>query len=150
MMNVKLAGVDKLIRELKKTSTKVQIAARAALYQEGEGVSRLSAGRYVPIDLGNLKSSRKVDKPKSIGGFLVVKITYGGAAAPYALAVHEHPSPASPPSWRGKSISSILSVRGRKAWSLSGRGPKYLERAIKDLGPRMDERMAAIIRRMAL
>ena len=49
-------------------------------------------------------------------------MTFGGAAAAYAQAVHEHPSSSSPPSWKGK----IIKFRGGRQ-----RGVKYLERPMR-------------------
>jgi len=48
--------------------------------------------KIVPVDLGALKDSGKVEKPKRSTTGVSVEITYGGTSAPYALYVHEDPS----------------------------------------------------------
>ena len=84
---------------------------------------RESRDRFVPVDTGALQRSGMVDRPERHGDEIQVKLSYGGAAQAYALAVHEYPSAHSPRSWRG-------GVR----WSKPGTGPKYLETPLKIYG----------------
>jgi hypothetical protein len=90
------------------------------LYRWAEGVMGMSKAEYVPVDLGNLSSTGHVEPPERSGRKVRVRLVYGGPAAPYALAVHEHPSRHSPPSWRGVAVT----------FNPAGRGPKYLERPL--------------------
>lgn len=116
-----------------------------ALRIEAEDVMTKSKQRYVPVDLNALRSSGHVKPVQRRGKDLSVTMAFGGPSAPYALAVHEHPSRHSPPAWRGKRPEQILSVRQRKPWVLSpggGRGPKYLERPLKRAIPGMGFRIA--------
>jgi hypothetical protein len=62
-----------------------------ALYGTANEVLNQSK-KIVPVDLGALKDSGKVEKPKRSTTGVSVEITYGGTAAPYALYVHEDPS----------------------------------------------------------
>lgn len=104
-----------------------------------------SKSEFVPVDLGTLRASGTVKPVKRSGTNYSVTLYYGGPSAPYALAVHEHPSEHSPPSWRGKGVEDILAVRTRIPWSLDGRGPKYLERPLLQAMDGMAERLGARI-----
>lgn len=59
-----------------------------ALYREGAEIFEESQDE-VPLDTGNLRASGLLELPKIEGKEIVVDISYGGAAADYALAVHE-------------------------------------------------------------
>ena len=59
-----------------------------ALYREG-ALAFAASQREVPVDTGILKNSGILTRPYMDGGYLVVDISYGGAAADYALIVHE-------------------------------------------------------------
>jgi len=63
-------------------------ALSAALYKEAATIFEQSQDQ-VPIDTGNLRASGRLGLPKVDGNELVVEIMYGGAAADYALVVHE-------------------------------------------------------------
>lgn len=114
-------------------------AIRSSLRIEAEMVMTDSKENYVPVDLGTLRSSGFVEPVEYDGGKFSVKLVYGGAAAPYALAVHEHPSEHSPPSWSGN-----------VHFSPPGRGPKYLERpmlvAISGMERRIGDRLKSSMR----
>lgn len=117
-----------------------------AVHLEGEYVMTDSKRNYVPVDLGVLRSSGFVNPPVRSGKEVSVTIGFGGAASAYALAVHEHPSTHSPPSWQGKSVADILSVSNRTPWSVdSGRGPKYLERPLRKAVAGMPQRIAQVL-----
>jgi hypothetical protein len=45
--------------------------------------------RIVPVDTGVLKGSAGISKPTVTPDLVEVELSYGGAAAPYALIVHE-------------------------------------------------------------
>lgn len=62
-----------------------------------------------------------------------VKIVAGDETTPQALAIHEHPSPHSPPSWEGVNVE----------FHPSGRGPKYIEEPLNEAIGGMAERMAS-------
>lgn len=135
--------LERLVQFLKTWSELSTKALARSAYEEANQIMRKSKDNYVPVDWANLKNSGVVEFPKIEGNVVTLRLGFGDAAAPYALAVHEHPSVASPPSWQGKAIGEILSVRGRVPWSLDGRGPKYLERPFKEALKGMDERLGA-------
>jgi hypothetical protein len=70
----------------------------------------------VPVDTGALRSSGRVEEPVYSGGQVVIAIKYGGAAAPYALYVHEVPPPGD--------------GEGRTAYHLPPTQWKYLEQPL--------------------
>jgi hypothetical protein len=115
-----LSGTQAVDRRIRRLASRLpQIAARA-LRREAEAIMTESKRKYVPVDLGTLRSSGHVGeviiKPGPAGG-VEVTLGFGGAAAPYALAIHEVHSPHDPPSWKGVDVN----------FKLKGRGRKYLE-----------------------
>jgi hypothetical protein len=131
-----------------------------ALRLEAEGIMRESKDKFVPIDLGALKSSGKVEPVKITGSEISVLLAFGDSSAPYALAVHEHPSEHSPPTWRGHGVGSPVkplfawmpSATLSKAygaginWSKPGTGAKYLEKPMVTAIEGMASRIAARVR----
>ncbi len=77
-----------LIRVLSIGGPKTITTLGQALYREGATIFEESQDE-VPVDTGNLRVSGKLEFPKIQGSEVVVDISYGGAAADYALAVHE-------------------------------------------------------------
>jgi hypothetical protein len=106
---------------------------KKALRIEAEEIMTVSKRDHVPVDLGPLRASGTVGDVTRRGKTLSVPMQFGGASAPYALAVHEHPSDHSPPTWEGKVIE----------FSPTGRGPKYLEQPMRDAQPELPKRLAA-------
>ena len=103
-----------------------------ALYRQAQKIMADSKEHYVPVDLGTLKSSGRVQPPTYMGRTVTVELSYGDAASAYALAVHEHPSKHSPPSWQGTQVT----------FSPSGTGPKYLERPLMAAIPGLPQALA--------
>ena len=93
----------------------------------------LTSKGEVPVDLGTLMGSGNVDNVKRTRDRVSVEMGYGGAAAAYALAVHEHPSSHSPRSWSG----GVVFSKG---------GPKYLERPALAAARGMAGRLARKLR----
>lgn len=60
----------------------------AELYQEGQGIITQAQG-LVPVEYGTLRASGYVAEPERIGDKVRVEMGFGGAAAPYAVIVHE-------------------------------------------------------------
>ena len=127
-----LKGNKKLIQNLRKMAKKSPKAAGSAIFREGEEIMANSKDKFVPVDLGALKDSGFTNLPVIRSNGATVTIGYGGAAAAYALAIHEHPSGHSPPSWKG-------SVNFRVG------GPKYLELPFNEAIPGMPKRLASNI-----
>lgn len=146
-----IRGDQEMRSRLRKLSSAAPRRMEQALRLEAEEIMTRSKQQYVPVDFGTLRSSGHVEPVKRLGKELSVTLAYGNAAAPYALSVHEHPSRHSPPSWRGLPPQRVLSVRGRKPWTLSptgGRGPKYLERPMKRAISGMGDRIARQLERL--
>ncbi len=88
MVDFKVTGLDEMQRKLQALGKKYPVKIRAALFQEAEAIMKDSK-TIVPLDTGTLKSSGHVLEPTSIGGNLIVVLTYGGPSAPYAREQHE-------------------------------------------------------------
>ena len=132
-MNAPLKGKAEMQRRLERMGERMPNQVERALYLEAELIMTDSKQRYVPVDLGTLRSSGHVQRPVRNGREISVSMVYGGPAAAYALAIHEHPSDASPPSWRGKPTLDF---------SVPGTGTKYLERPMNAALNGMAERIA--------
>lgn len=126
-------GIPELKRNLRKAQVNFATAMERALYKVAQDIMRESKKNYVPVDLGVLRASGFVDKPKRRGKELSVRLSYGGAAKAYALAVHEHPSRHSPPTWQN--------ARHGVRFQPAGHGPKYLEMPVKKMGQQLPSRM---------
>jgi len=134
------SGLAALKTRLSAATEEVRKRSESALFIEASLIMTASKKSYVPVDLGTLRNSGTVTKPEvdSATGIMSVRLFFGGAAAPYAMAIHEHPSEASPPSWKGKTIH----FRGG-----GNRGHKYLERPLRLAANGMAARLAARIRK---
>lgn len=86
---VQLEGLDKVIAQYSNMKGS-DAAVRRACYAEATVVLNESK-RLVPVDTGNLRASGRVEPPKTQGSVTTIEVSYGGAAAPYALYVHEIP-----------------------------------------------------------
>lgn len=143
-MTLTVKGFRKVAAELRRLAKDVPRQVEQALRIEAELIMTEAKEFYVPVDLGTLRSSGVVEPVQRRGDKITVELVFGSAAAPYALAVHEHPSQHSPPSWTGKAVEDISSVSDRVDWSLGERqrGPKYLERPLRFAADGMAERIA--------
>ncbi len=96
-----------------------------------------SKENYVPVDRGILRSSGHAQLPQQVGQIIYVDVGYGGAAAPYALSVHENPR-------AGHTGGVSPSGRRYKHWAATG-GYKYLERPFQQRSKGMSKRIQADI-----
>lgn len=131
-----LKGAERMQKKIDALAAKFPERVEGALRIEAELVMTISKREFVPVDLGALKTSGHVLAPTRKGRMVEIILAYGGAAAGYALAVHEHPSRSSPPSWEGKTIN----------FSPAGRGPKYLELPLNAATPGMMDRISARVK----
>lgn len=116
-ISLKFTGEKKMAQKIFALEKKFPGKARAALLFRGERVMTRSKNEFVPADKSILKNSGRVVLERT---GITVTLSYGGDAKAYALAVHEHLSPHSPPSWRNTTVR----------FSPSGRGPKYLQKPL--------------------
>jgi hypothetical protein len=87
-MTIRIQIDDRELRSLlSKAKNATQILARA-LYEEGNEIFNESQ-RLVPVVTGALAGSGRVTSPSVNASAVEVTIGYGGAAAPYAIYVHE-------------------------------------------------------------
>jgi hypothetical protein len=84
-----LVGWDELQRKLRGSHRRTQELASVALYQEANDIFNESQ-RVVPVRTGVLRASGHVTEPTRTSQHVEVIIGYGGAAASYALIVHEN------------------------------------------------------------
>lgn len=96
---------------------------------------------FVPVHLTTLQSTGRTDLPIYEGTSIIVKMGFGGPAAPYALAVHEHPSESDPPSWKG-AMEKGKTIQ----FHPSGRGPEYLKKPLFEEAPTLLQDVAEDLR----
>lgn len=135
-MSFKVTGMTGVRRELVRLQTMAPGAMDRALHTEGELVMTDAKQNHVPIDLGPLMNSGHVQPTTRQGKAVVVVMSFGGPAAAYAAAVHERPSSHDPPSWKGVPVT----------FSPPGRGPKYLERPLRNAARGMTIRLVRRLR----
>jgi hypothetical protein len=132
-MRVSLEGVGLMQWKLQRLIDDVPKKVASALYVEAELVMTRSKDEFVPVDHGTLKNNGHVGRPVIDSDGISVELGFGGPAAEYALAVHEHPSEYDPPTWQGKAI----------VFQPDGRGPKYLEKPMMEAVNGMADRIAS-------
>lgn len=132
-----LDGVDEVFARATVELARVRAAAMTALGDEGEAIMTRSKEEFVPVDEGILRASGTV-KYIEHGTQEVVELAYGGAAAPYALSVHENPR-------AGKTGGITPSGYQRETWATVGQW-KYLEQPFLESASGMLERLVARIR----
>lgn len=141
-IEVRIEGLDDVAKQLLEKADQAGKAGAAELYVAAEDIIGDAKENYVPVDLGALRSSGHVQLPQREGDVTTVKAGFGGPAAAYALAVHEHLGQFSPASWK-KAEAAGRSVK----FSPSGHGPKYLERPLLTAARKLPQRIAAAIRK---
>ena len=90
MASVKFTGLKELQRAFEQAGANAPRYAAKALYEEATEAFSISQ-LVVPVEYGALRSSGKVKPPEIRGTRATCEIVYGGAAADYALYVHESP-----------------------------------------------------------
>ncbi len=123
-----MEGLDVLNRRLEKTGKRSADAMAGPLFLEAQLIMT-EAKKLTPVDQNPLRSSGHVKRPKITRTKAEVTLGFGGAASAYALAIHEHPSRHSPPSWKDGA-------------SFTSGGPKYLERPVKEAKKGFGRRVA--------
>lgn len=114
-MATTVTGIPRVSYQLDRIRGDTIVGVSRALYYVGEHIMAVSKEHYVPVLTGTLRSSGRVLPPRIVDGGIRVTLAYGGAAAPYAAAVHERPP-----------------------WVGSGKN-KYLTRALYEVLPHVPE-----------
>jgi hypothetical protein len=124
-MAISHSGANRVVANLKRIQDAFPKQVARAVYKRGQGVMTRSKREFVPVAKkqgGVLLASGHVQSPEINGRNISVTLSFGGAADAYAIAVHEHLSEHSPPSWQ-KAEESGDGVH----FHPEGRGPKFLE-----------------------
>ncbi len=90
-----------LAAELARLQKEAPAAMGRALYREAEDIMARSKEIYVPVKTGALRRSGYVEEPTITSTTATVVLGFGGAAAPYAVYVHERQARHEPPTqWK--------------------------------------------------
>lgn len=127
-----------MLTNLRLLALKAPERIASAIYVEAQ-IIMTEAKRRCPVapDGGTLRASGMVAVPVFSGKSISCTLSFGGAASAYAIAVHEHLSEHSPPSW----VAAEMSGRGVH-WTSAGTGPKFLEGPINEAKPELNRRLA--------
>ena len=136
MMTLTISGHLETLKVLQDLGDRAAPALRAALYQEGTDLLN-DADLLVPRDIGTLAGSKFQTETED-----GVVVGYGGAASPYALAVHENPR---------SGVTGGVSPSGKKYqhWAAVGQW-KYLETPFKARMTGFADRIARSLRQTLL
>src|SRR5690349_11810946 len=117
-----IEGSLEIRKALQELGNKAPLAVAAALTDEANDLIN-DAKQLAPVDTGTLRNSAHVEPPVPSGTTIEVVAGFGGAAAPYALAVHENPR-------AGKTGGVSPSGKKYKHWASVGEW-KFLETPFK-------------------
>lgn len=122
---------DRRLREvLRKADNAPQVAGRA-LYEEANVIFNKSQ-KLVPVVTGALAGSGRVTVPSVNASGVEVEIGYGGAAAPYAIYVHER-----------------LDLNHKYAGAKNAQAQaKFLEQPVLEAAPDIGDRLADRVERL--
>lgn len=123
-LTIGIKGIREMKREMSKLSRQLTRNKESAVKSECTDILAASRDKFVPVDDGTLRDDSGVEvETNNATGETTGTIWYGkGEARDYAVAVHENTSKYDPPTWKGKPIT----------FKPDGRGPKYLERPLRD------------------
>lgn len=128
------SGIRDMQRNLSALSKHIDREAKKAVKSEAQSIANRAKTEFVPVDEGNLRDSIHVETLDTNSNMDIISasIIAGGDKAPYAVAVHEHPSDHSPPSWKNTTVT----------FHPAGHGPKFIERPLRDAEKGMGDRIA--------
>lgn len=132
MPEITLKGVGAMQGRLAVVRSKLVDESRQSVRAEGKTVFAETL-RRVPLDKGDLKGTGRIKDAQAKGFNVGVEIIYDG---PQALAIHEHESPASPPSWKGKKLN----------FTTAGTGVQYVGGPLREATSGMSNRIAGRIK----
>lgn len=135
------SGTENIRKQLHELQSGAPVAIATALYEEAEALMTEIKENHVPVDQGPLRASGFVHLPRPLpGGGWIVRLGFGGAAAPYAWKVHENPR-------SGRTGGISPTGQRYRSWAKVGHW-KYFERPflsfIKGLNQRVGKRIATI------
>ena len=133
---ITVTGTEQVLATLKALGEQAGPAMQAALYEEGH-LLLADSQALVPVDQGTLKGSGTVQVEEGANRPTVI-VGYGGAAADYALSVHENPR-------SGKTGGVSPSGKKYKHWAQVGEW-KFLEGPWKQRMTGFSDRIAASLR----
>lgn len=134
MRKPRITGGDRINAQLKAYESRVVTAVVGAVYEHATDVlaaadgALTGPGPLVPVDIGTLRNSGYAAVPRVSGDKIVGEVGYGGAAASYAVAVHER-------------------IEDGVNWKRPGSGPKFLENAHNHLARFFPDRLRDAIKR---
>ena len=102
-----IVGIDQVARRLLSVAAAIPVRAGAALFQEAQ-IERAESMRRTPVDTSALRGSHEVIGPMYRGRDISVSIQVGGAAAPYAIPVHENLEAFHPKGGQAKFLESTI------------------------------------------
>lgn len=134
-------GSDVLRKQLAQLQAAAPIALATAAYEECEALITDIKENHVPVMDGQLRGSGFVHLPRPLpGGGVLIRLGFGGAAAPYAWRVHENPR-------SGKTGGVSPTGQRYRKWAKVGHW-KYFERPFfaftKGLSARLGKRINAL------
>jgi hypothetical protein len=124
-----LVGTDPMRKRIARLARVFGVSVENSLLEEAQRIMKTSQEEHVPVDKSVLKDSGEVSQDRR-GEQVTVALSY---ETPYAVAVHEHLSDASPPSWLNTTVR----------FGPGNRGPKYLERPLMDAVPQLGQKLGA-------
>jgi hypothetical protein len=92
-MEFQLVGLDQVLRNVQRVGPFLSRELGAQMYEDSERIMTESKSN-VPVDLGVLRASGRVQSPVYTDRSVTVTLSYGGAASAYAVYVHEGIGPA--------------------------------------------------------
>lgn len=121
-----LKGAPEVMAKIQAAMATMKTQASAALYQEAE-VEMTEAKARTPVDTGTLRDSGHVQAPVEDADSVSVTMGFGGAAAGYAIIVHED-------------VEGVVPRPGGVGQS------KFLESVLRESAPYLVERIASRIK----
>lgn len=132
-----MKGLQEILRNLDKIQKDLEKKQLRALKNEAKRIMTDSREHYAPEDRGDLIEEGTVSEPVRTSDGFEIAMSYGGPKSnDYAVALHEHPSRSSPPTWKGVALE----------FTKPGTGEKYLERPLMKAIDGMVERLAEDIK----
>ncbi len=135
---VRLQGGKEAVNSLRRIGSAAPGIVAAAIHRVGEDIMGDSKENYVPVALGGLRASGKVEPPRTVSGNFIVELSFGDTAVDYARVVHENPRAGKTMGVSPSGAPYPRTQGGKPTWSTVGQW-KYLETPWKAHAPRVPE-----------